>query len=938
MKTNKGTAFRVKKASCFLALLLAIAPLSASIKREINKIDDSKAFTATSLTTFGPSVFLPESFFFLGANTTGQNTAAFSRVLIETDKCDKTKERGISFLALAPQDACVNNKKSSKNPVYTADIKDITLKSQVPVVLLGTPNPDSKSSEFGDNQTIALINDVNKGSVVYTTTQKLNDANGDASSGILGIGASRNYIFAGVAPEGGTFGNANSGIAMLKVESCSLKPIDPATGENENKSLDFSTIAGSDIAIQEHITMHWDNTLKRLFVGLHVKDDGGNPYANSLLVGRIEGTTGENPKPRLVLEPAIPTGLATGNDKIVGFDDNTILDTREAIVHHVKTMHTSTGKGYVIVNGKVYNSGVDKNEVFALPIVKQIYCDNTPTSSHIGRVANNDNADQDTITDDENKIATEDDEAAIIGGGDAPADVEEMYVLGDTVYICCIGEQNGSPDTNPNERGIFKSTALFDENGLIRSWTPWERTMGAVDYVYGMGIDTTAGRFWYLTQTTAPGDTAKVTSWTYQDDNLLGLLQTELATEFPFCDGGVHQMFNFSDQTLGFDRDEFSMMVATGYQKVAIIQSGKDDANDKLLPTSGDDFGSNLATYFQVHNNQALKDIGPICAADISRTDNGDWLFVGGYGGLAVLSDVGAADGEGWDDLNDITNIASFTFKKIGDFSRVHKIICAGDFLYVMTQKALYRIELNEDKFKENSPDPLNEVIIADTSYANLNLTSHDSLLDFIVSGKTGILATTNGLYRTSNDNDVMGTTAQAREWTEVKNASGNSLGPVTHLFPLAVKSDNYDGAFNNGGNLYIVAGDMSLELATVVRFDIADTLGQASISDTTITPIAEKIDGTNCPVRDYYYPFGEFRSAFATNGTFGFHTLSKHVGKTNQARFFGMTPSVPSARARDKEIPLDLSDSSYNIGIPVKNTTSGAWMIPGDWGVRIHE
>ena len=110
------------------------------------------------------------------------------------------------------------------------------------------------------------------------------------------------------------------------------------------------------------------------------------------------------------------------------------------------------------------------------------------------------------------------------------------------------------------------------------------------------------------------------------------------------------------------------------------------------------------------------------------------------------------------------------------------------------------------------------------------------------------------------------------------------------------------------------------------------------AIDASTILPITEHHEAPTDPIRDYYYPFGDFRAAFITDGTFGYHTLPKHFGSTKFLRRIVMHPLLDTIRTFDSSIPLSLPTGSYNAAIPVQNSASGAWFAPGDWGVKIHE
>lgn len=821
--------------------------------------------TTTPL-TFEPSVFQAANFFYLGAVSQDPLSYALSRVYLGTSCQDETIITSLNLGALAPQKAFVNKKQDecksdnekTDNPLYNATIAHLALSGAYPIVVPTT----------GGNQTIVMVLDTARGEFVLKNTEALKDAGGNQTGGISGIAGNASTIFAAVNHTGeGAFGGDDSGIAIVKSTGTELEPGD---------TVSVKTAAGSDpadISLDDSVSLYWDGQIRRLFVGLQGETTAIGAFFSGVLVGRFEG---EN----LILEPVVPASAVSGTDKIVAIAQQ---GTTIAI-HNVKTMYTSTGKLYLIVN--------NSDQVFALPLMHQEFSDGDFASNNkdlIGKLAQKGSISQEDAATTPADLLTSSDAAAKVGQADTPGaqDVNNMFVLGDALYIC-------------TAQGMFQSSAVFDEDGLIRDWTPWQRVMGAVDPVMNGFIDLDTCQYWYLTQTTNAYDTVKVTLWSQNDTNLLGNLQKKLVETFPQDTGGVHQLFNFDEKTPSFDVDEFSMMVATGYQKVALIRTGKDDGG--FVPTSGTDFSTNIDDNVKVFNDAALKTIGPICCAAVSLSpdENEGWLFVGGYGGVAVLSD---GSGDGWTALDDLNDLANFTFKTVGNFSRVHKLVCDDEYVYVLTPGALYRVDMIT----------LDSTIIAQPATLP-SCTACDSLLDFILIDDVGVLGTTSGLYRTSGSS-----------WSEIKTASVYSLGPVTHLSMRSLSK----GSFAGGGNLYAVSANMTNHLTTIVRFNVESG---------NIEPITERKSKSSDPTRNHYYAFGELRTAMVSDGTFGFHSLPKHFGRTNYGRKINLTSTQFGIRVSDKALPLRTGSSAHNAGIPVQNTASGAWIIPGDWGIRVNE
>ena len=187
--------------------------------------------------------------------------------------------------------------------------------------------------------------------------------------------------------------------------------------------------------------MYWDNQLSRLFVGLSqvVGTNVDAAAVESVLVGQIKaGSVG--PK-ALFLQPVVPfsaTSIAApllqdgsnnaGKNSIIGFEnaDATAVQTSAL---KVRTMHTSTGLSYLVVNG---GSTAGANpaatfgaSVFAIPITAN------------GLVANNDDAV--TQLNALAKATVANSSKAIVGVastriGVADGVITDLRVVGDTVY------------------------------------------------------------------------------------------------------------------------------------------------------------------------------------------------------------------------------------------------------------------------------------------------------------------------------------------------------------------------------------------------------------------------------------------------------------------------------------------------------------------------
>jgi hypothetical protein len=600
-----------------------------------------------------------------------------------------------------------------------------------------------------------------------------------------------------------------------------------------------------------------------------------------------------------------------------------------ADTYKLKTMLTSTNKNYLITNSSVVATAAQvKNKIFALPILGTKKSDGTSVDAqNIGKIADKNNKDLIVQNNAGMTLSTGVDSiSSIVGAGDLPIQttdiVTDLFAVNDTVFVSVASDRSA----DKHESGIFRSVAIFDENGEIRAWSPWQRVMGNIDKVFGFGFDIANSNYWYLTQDGA-GDknTVRVTQWGKGSANtgLMGNgLVTLLNNEFKQEHAGVHQLFNFDEDTPSIKRTliagKISFMAALGYKKIALIQTGAANINNVFTPTQTQ-FIKNVDVF--IIQDSALNNLGPICCTDLSRSTDDDkgWLFVGGYNGIAVL---GSDDGTGWDGQTtsaaiSLPTIATWEFKEIGNFTQVRKILgdqLNGAYIYVMTLDNIYRFVPDKDKFKDIGNIALDEKAVTPPP---------GYLLDMLVfkrdAGDTRLLvATTQGLFYSDSINDT--DEIKTPMWTKVLLKSGTALSnPVSHLSFVDIQK----GGYTTNGNLYVLAADMSLNMSNIYRFNVKDGI---------ITAIKEN-EGT-----DYFYSEGELRINFVTDGAVGFTNLSKHLGKAEYLKMIRMLSNPRNIRVSESVINLNLESSAYNVGSMVLNTASGTWMVPGDWGIRVNE
>lgn len=912
----------------------------------------------------------------------------------------------VEFNAMAPQSGVIINKLSNQDgPLFGQTLSHLALggytdSKQYPITGLVVPGEEEAEEEAEklasekDKVLIFQILDLYEGNAVLknadatapdTTEYSLKDTGGaDNAKGLHAIAATKaakekNLIFA-LTSDNAELKSATLtkiGISPIQVNESYLNPLDATNFNNSeanNKSigiLDALKILGNPSFTENEASadMIWDDKLNTLYLALsNVKTNKtANNGAVALLIGQISDNKMEVNK--------ITTADLTAGDKtaIIGYKNGTEKTTFEQIInlYKVRVMHTSTGKDYLIVNGEVVqnsDSNSTGNVVYALPLASDGTLENLV----------NDGEMQAKVGKNFNYLVHSNKNEAL-----ADAAIKDIQVLGDTLYIAVAGSREAISDEGKSgEAGIFESTAIFSETGAIRAWTPWQRVMGSTDKAHNIGFDKNSSNYWYIGAKEDDPQKATITLWSAGDTSDSGIhggkpLSTALQPYFTQDILGVVGLFNFDDETPGFKSwnpasayPSFSMMIATGYGIIALIQTGKRDDNGIFTPTkefiakkiSEADETTNVFI-FDTTITQAL---GFITCAEISRIQTYKlsetnpkvadgpqecgWIFIGGENGIAVLR---KNDGTGWNTTDGLSALNStsfpgtaYSFLKLQppsgfNFKNIRKLVSDGKYLYILTRTDLYRLEMNADDFTSSSTistDRLKHLASinnlfkdksTDTEVMNPNF---DEFFDLLVVDKTSdasilLIGTTQGVWISDaivNPSSI--------SWNELE----NYLGP-TLMFNFI--STLRGGQFNTDkadGNLYITAIDSTYEHINVYRFDI-----QAG----SVTKFTEPYQVTSTTGKtDYFYKIADLNDYFKG---LEFAGQLDHVANKYQ-----VTENLPLTPNPDKFLPTTESGVNYYKSIDLKldpnaalhlmsvvrDTASGAPYIPGEFTVFVNE
>lgn len=934
-----------------------------------NRADDSNWDSFDfNLKTF--SVFDAASeFFYVGAAgaTTGDarpySLTGFSR----TGSCQAS-----------PETVTLNGTASTTSPIYGKAIGALGIIGKNPIV---TPGDDLDAIYW-------ITSKLGAATQTMVGVTSITDAGGGASPGIVsdanGIFAGTgNYLFAAIKPNGGNFGAANGGIAVLKKTATALTQEKAVNGNDSDVlaveiALDTTALTiTNNLAslVSNAVDLHWDATLQRLYIGVRATGaGGGTDGARSVIVARLDEQSGGA---KLIFNPIAPDAAFTAatDTEIVGGKGASVV----AEAYRVRTMHTTGGSDYLIMQGDA-DASAAITDIYALPLVNEkanpANVTTWKTSATHGAIAKKNTAPtiyygttatgvsyqktkgiQTAATaagDLFNTATTADDKKVKVGGAVVPGTISDIKIYKDTVFV------STNAKTSPDKPALFYSQAILDEDDLIADWTPWQ----VVAYPTGSNVfedfayAPTNGQLFTLEGPVGSPDTVKITSWgTGALDGLLGGTTSDssvgfvskINSAFTQENGGVMGLFDFDNQNPAFiakgNTSNLGLMIATGYKKVAIIKTGDDDGTD-YIPGIGNAFDQINFTAGAIDSSVSGKEIITVTGGDLNTLgaitcaavtgvvgSTEGYIVVGGSGGLAILRH--STSYAGWANTGLVKALetgfgTTQTFQKVTSITGIRKLWTAYDsdasnqVVYILTSDTLYRMAVAQ--LAQATPTV---TTIATTS--GLGLSSGASFADFIASRKLGILATSEGLYRTANGKDVSSDATVT--WTEVALPEGYTS--ATQLVPLSTTTLPYEFAGGNSGQVYVLSGAVGKGTSALFKFVIADA--SSSVGATTVQHIPNVIiEGINGP----FTQLGAYRNMFATNGATLLVASSKNLSTAPQLVRLPLAIGSGSAfrYSNEKALEISLPDTATSINGMVRNSATGSWIVYGDFGVLVLE
>lgn len=635
-------------------------------------------------------------------------------------------------------------------------------------------------------------------------------------------------------------------------------------------------------AVLEGIDMHWCSHLKRLYIGMkRVGNQDASDGACGILVASVENS-------KLIMRPFISSALVSNaqNQIAIGKGSNAAVS-----IHKVRSMLTTTVLDYLIVQGGNGLPDQTRSTVYALPVHNFHGMDGQVPQERMlvhGTIANDTaepieaflttdrahlfldrhfNTPPQTCAD----VVNQESPQALVGAGPLTAGpIEDIFVRDDAVYAVV---NNPSQDFSA---GIYYSQAIFGHNGAIAAWTAWQPKIITHDEVIiGMSMLPTKGSLVVASGNNSTSvQTIKRSVWNDAKKGDMKELASLIEQHFPKSCGGIQGMF---------DHDNY----------LAILGLGK-------------------ALLFDMHTNSGMifadscvKDLGPLTAGQIIEHAHEKYLILGGLNGVAVA------------DLN----ASNTSFKLIGDYTFVRKILVDENFVYILTDRSFDRIDLNNSDLTSGK--------IYRKLLANAREITHAGdygiFLDCIVSQKCSLIAHSAGLHRVGNGKDIRYDQKETLNWTQVVIPDCND--PVIVLIPISITGKPCDWAKGAAGQMYVISGSIGNNIAKLNRFAIA-SLSDKPISDTTIVPLRDFVAKNHI---SHFVNIGNFSPLFATDGTLFFTT---GIQRRKKSKFPILVNSFKKGRSA---MPLTL-DADASINCIMRHTKSGNWMIGGDFGLIVNE
>lgn len=416
-------------------LILNISGINSSISVPSNNSLNSFSFALGPNIVYTGGTSFEKFIFYVGANSAvAQNNFAIAKA--------SRDPQDLKFIGLTPQKVNLNNVSKQNNPLNGAQINYISLITDLPVVV-----------KNGDNSVYFYKNIFDPNNIELISTPTLQDSNFQPVSNILNINSSGGGLqgsttFAVVQDNAGDpFGQGNSGIALISIqtqtinneepagcgckkkkkcnpntkpETCKhkecqvpkkedpLKDItkkeDPDEKQKKETTITAPIIYNADSAdstVTSNKAAPFNNSTPALVIGnpvtinsnivdMHFDSGLNRLYIAVSLTSNAAGNgaravvIGRIVNNKIFFDPIAPNSVFTANNQIVG----TGQSAADLSILKVRTMNTSTGLNYLVVLGGNGSASAVSNTIYALPLVN---------NNRVGKPANNTDSTQGTL-------------------------------------------------------------------------------------------------------------------------------------------------------------------------------------------------------------------------------------------------------------------------------------------------------------------------------------------------------------------------------------------------------------------------------------------------------------------------------------------------------------------------------------------------------------
>jgi hypothetical protein len=567
----------------------------------------------------------------------------------------------------------------------------------------------------------------------------------------------------------------------------------------------------------------------------------GNKDTNMFYLGcSLQGTNGAAGI-SLLDEPITKDfSLIKGNGIVATNNPNTPL-----FIHHINSIETSTNLSYLLVHGGQEDLSKSINSVFALPIINDplseigtlaninqkptlIFSDRPPYHYQKTVLKEQPATETDLYTLDETKNMHE----AFVGGGQLqfssqtktyPLQITDIEGYKDTVFVSTLYL---SPDQK-GAGGIFYSQALFNEDGMIKNWTPWQRKNiigNILTSTYIPTLGSSAAIFAGLSS--YPGLATVSNVGPFLD------MGNPLWKNLPIAKRGIEQSIDipWRHPAIGLGKNEpflkSSYMIHLGYNTVILQQTAR---NNSLLPFYGNRVficeGGNTSSIKEKTNDVgylafiggALGEAGSMITATLGYNSNikDSWIIAGGTKGLYILENNDGA-GFGADGLQDnFQGIKeTWVWRKVGKWKDIRKIIGIDGYLFILTRDSLHRLPLEYDQLQNPSQTKIASI------YDFPNATNFSTFGDIIVSEDACLLASSIGLFKNKTVSPIR--TSTYVSWQLIPLPESNEATPIHFSLSTA---GGYDESWASGSkdiissNILITTSSLKKHYTKIYRF-----------------------------------------------------------------------------------------------------------------------